>query len=202
MIERNVAGLAGRLAVGGDSPAFGPPDPVSEIFAVAPRRIAARQGEIAVAEAVAAVGGDAAADRRPGEPALSEGGAVAEGGDDGVAADGVAARPRHHRVGIEHRREAVGGARRPGRGGGEGAVGGEQLLQLRLAGQSGRRSGEGEGRQHGEQEADHDRTGKSGAGASPGRFDQQWGRLDQGRARFDQAPPACELPRPGPSSGP
>ena len=111
-VERDRAGGAGELAVGGDPPAFGAADPVSEIFAVAARRIAAREGEIAVGEAVRAVGGDAAADRRPGDAALAEGGAVAEGGDRRVAAGRRGRRPdRHHHLRLEHRREAVGGAR-------------------------------------------------------------------------------------------
>ena len=110
--ERDVAGLADDLPVGGDSPALRPPHPISEIFAVPPRRIAARESEIAVGEALRAVGRDAAADRRPGQAALAEGGAVAEGGEHGVAADGVAGGRRHHHFGVEHRREAVGGARR------------------------------------------------------------------------------------------
>ena len=56
-------------AVGDDAPALRAVDPVSEIFAVAPGGIAAGHGQKAEGEALAAVGGDAAADRRPGDAA-------------------------------------------------------------------------------------------------------------------------------------
>src|SRR6185312_1659785 len=125
-VRRRGAGGA-AAAVHHGPPSLGSLDPIGEVLGRRRGAIRAVNRGITERETLQSVGRDTDSNRGPPYTGAGAGGIGADGGEDAVLPHGEPAGHRHHHVRGEHRRQGGGNVGSLA-GGGEGAVGGEELV--------------------------------------------------------------------------